>query len=68
MNLRSRIERLEQSVPPDSNPMDDRRWRSTLSNINKVYGDGQPVSDSGPVPTREEVGAIIAQAYVESEI
>lgn len=68
MSLQRRVARLEQAITPDSDAVNDRRWRETLNNISKVYGDGQPVSDTKPVPTREEVGAIIAQAYVENEI
>jgi hypothetical protein len=68
MSLQRRVARLEQAVTPDSDAVNDRRWRETLNNINKVYGDGQPVSDSRPAPTREEVNAMIGQAYAETPL
>jgi hypothetical protein len=68
MSLQRRVARLEQAITPDSDAVNDRLWRETLNNISKVYGNGQPVSDTRPAPTREEVDAIIAQAYAETAL
>ncbi len=63
MNLRSKVEQLEQRTCGSAPQVDERMRRELAERIMTVYGDGAPLSPDAPSPTMKEYEALLAGVY-----